>query len=502
MMLPAQNTAIGVKLDSRPLIGYSNAQATFTPRADATNREARPTAVLSPSTTQERISGFVPPMPICAIAHETDWTGWRHAARAFVLAGVEPSDLTWTISGAGESAPPIEGSFTLPRNLVSLLAQAFQAREPERFGLLYSLVWRSHHGILALSDDEDPDLRMAQRWALAVRADAHRMRTLLRFLQTNFRGERHFLGWYEPDHFVTEANAQLLARRDPEHDFTIVTPDTTAHRDRAGLRFCPGLKAPGDDETLLAWWEAHQQTILTSPDAACAHLGGGLPEAEELDETPRPFDRPPLGPVVLEKQQTSATGDLPRQARGCDRCELCGPATQTVFGEGPDGAPVMFVGEQPGDQEDVIGRPFVGPAGQLLDEALEAAGIDRRRIYITNAVKHFKFTPRGRRRIHQSPSPREIDICRFWLDAERAAVNPTLLVLLGGSAGRAVLGRPVAVTRERGRPFNLPDGGMAFLTVHPSYLLRQPDEASRAREYAAFVRDLRAIRDLINYGSE
>jgi DNA polymerase len=173
-----------------------------------------------------------------------------------------------------------------------------------------------------------------------------------------------------------------------------------------------------------------------------------------------------------------------------------------VFGEGPADARVLFIGEQPGDQEDLIGRPFVGPAGQLLDTALEEAGIDRRRIAVTNAVKHFKFTPRGRRRIHQSPSPQEIDICRFWLDAERTALNPTLLVLLGGSAGRAVLGRPVTVTRERGRPFKLPGGGMAFLTVHPSYLLRQPDEASRAREYAAFVRDLRMVRELISSASE
>jgi DNA polymerase len=158
----------------------------------------------------------------------------------------------------------------------------------------------------------------------------------------------------------------------------------------------------------------------------------------------------------------------------------------------------MFIGEQPGDQEDIIGRAFVGPAGQLLDQALEEANIDRRLIYITNAVKHFKFTLRGRRRIHQSPSPQEIDICRFWLDAERTAVNPALTVLLGGSAGRAVLGRPVSVMRERGHPFTLPDGGSGFLTVHPSYLLRQPDASSRAREYAMFVRDLRTIRDLIN----
>jgi uracil-DNA glycosylase family protein len=436
-------------------------------------------------------------MPICSLAHETDWTGWRRATRAFVLSGVEPAGLTWTVASGGGPVPETDGTFTLSRALVSLAALAFQAREAERFGLLYTLVWRAHHGGLDISNDADLDLRIVRRLALAVRADAHRMRTLVRFARLMVDEQPHFLGWYEPDHFVLESNSRLMARREPAIPFTIVTPDGTAHREQSGLRFGAGLKDPVDDDTLLAWWEAHRDALLRD-----AHGGGGLPEAEELDEVPRPLDRPALGPVVLAERQTSGTKELAREARGCERCALHGPATQTVFGEGPRDARVLFIGEQPGDQEDVIGRPFVGPAGQLLDEALEEAGIDRRRITITNAVKHFKFTPRGRRRIHQSPSPQEIDICRFWLDAERAAVNPTLIVLLGGSAGRAVLGRPVAVTRERGRPFSLPDGGTAFLTVHPSYLLRQPDEASRAREYAAFVRDLRAVKELINYSSE
>jgi uracil-DNA glycosylase family protein len=430
------------------------------------------------------------------LAHETDWIGWRRAARAYVLASVEPGELTWTVDGTSGPVPDIQGGFTLSRAWVSLLSLAFQAREPERFGLLYALVWRAHRDGLALSGDDDPDTRIARRWAQAVRADAHRMRTQVRFARVDFLGREHFLGWFAPDHFVLESNARLLARRDP-HGFTIVTPDGTAHRDEAGLRFGAGLRDPGDDETLLAWWDVHHETILAS-----SNQGGGLPEAEDLDEIPRPMDQPPIGPVVLSTTHSGVIGQLARDASTCERCALCGPASQTVFGEGSGAFRVMFIGEQPGDQEDIIGRPFVGPAGQLLDVALEEAGIDRRRIYITNAVKHFKFTPRGRRRIHQSPSPQEIDICRFWLDEERKAVNPRLLVLMGGSAGRAVLGRPVAVTRERGRPFNLPDGGTAFLTVHPSYLLRQPDEASRAREYAAFVRDLRAVRDLISSWSE
>jgi DNA polymerase len=184
----------------------------------------------------------------------------------------------------------------------------------------------------------------------------------------------------------------------------------------------------------------------------------------------------------------------------CRRCPLYEPATQTVFGEGPEDAQVMFVGEQPGDQEDIIGRPFVGPAGQIMDRAMEQAGIDRRTVYVTNAVKHFKFTPRGKRRIHQTPEVPEINACGFWLDIERAKLRPRLLVLMGASAARAVLGRAVTISRERGRPFLMPDGQAVFVTVHPSFLLRVPDAAAKAREYDAFVRDLTAIRHLMAAG--
>ena len=182
-----------------------------------------------------------------------------------------------------------------------------------------------------------------------------------------------------------------------------------------------------------------------------------MPEAEELDEAPRPPDRPALGPVVLRSKPDPALTRAAKEASACHRCPLYGPATQTVFGEGPAGAAVMFVGEQPGDQEDTIGRPFVGPAGQMMDRAMEEAGIDRRIVYVTNAVKHFKFTPRGKRRIHQTPEAPEIQACGFWLDVERVHVRPRLLILMGATAARAVLGRAVTIGRERGRPF-LPGG--------------------------------------------
>lgn len=438
------------------------------------------------------------------LARETDWDGWRHATRALVLAGVAPEAITWQIGGTQGDLPDAQGTFNVPRSLVAIAALAVQARAPERFDLLYRLVWRAHHGALPAAPADDPGLADAHALAFAVRAEAHRMRTQLRFMPVEDAGGSRFLGWFAPRHHVLEANAQLLARRFADRRWSILTPDGSAHWDGAargaakpaeggGLRFGAGARSITDDATLAAWWDAHHPALL-----ADAIPGTSVPEAEALDESPRPLDRPPIGPVVLDVPGDPDVQRAAAEARHCRRCDLWSSASQTVFGEGPAGAPVMFIGEQPGDQEDVIGRPFVGPAGQLLDRAMEEAGIDRRTVYVTNAVKHFKFTPRGKRRIHQSPDAAEIQVCRFWLDVERVQLAPRLLVLMGGSGARAVLGRAVGVTRERGRPFALEDGQTAFITVHPSYLLRIPDEAGKAREYAAFVEDLRRVRALMD----
>ena len=185
---------------------------------------------------------------------------------------------------------------------------------------------------------------------------------------------------------------------------------------------------------------------------------------------------------------------LREEAAGCTRCHLFRHATRTVFGEGPVDARLLLVGEQPGDQEDLVGRPFVGPAGQMLDRALGEAGIDRARTYVTNAVKHFKFLPRGKRRLHQKPDGPEIEACRWWLDRERLLVRPAVTVALGATAARALIGKVVTITATRGRPIALPDGGDGWVTIHPSYLLRIEDKAAAAREYARFVEDLRGAR--------
>ena len=188
---------------------------------------------------------------------------------------------------------------------------------------------------------------------------------------------------------------------------------------------------------------------------------------------------------------------LREEAALCRACPLWKNATQTVFGEGPQHASVMLVGEQPGDKEDLAGKPFVGPAGQMLDRALQEAGIDRSLVYVTNAVKHFKFVPSGKIRLHQKPNTPEINACRPWYARERAAIQPDLVVAMGATAAQCVFGKITPVNKTRGRLIDLEEGIKALVTVHPSYLLRLPDEDARTREYERFVSDLKIAAELL-----
>jgi uracil-DNA glycosylase len=210
-----------------------------------------------------------------------------------------------------------------------------------------------------------------------------------------------------------------------------------------------------------------------------------VPRQLSLDDT--------AAPLVPER---ASLPKLREAAAGCTACDLYKTGTQTVFGEGSSDAEVMFVGEVPGDQEDLAGKPFVGPAGRLLDEALVDAGIDRKAVYVTNVVKHFKWQGRGKRRIHQKPNWSEIAACRPWLEAELDVVQPRVLVCLGATAAQALLGRQFRVTRERGRPVESELAVHVIATIHPSSILRG-DPETRDQEYAAFVQDLKVVAELL-----
>jgi DNA polymerase len=198
--------------------------------------------------------------------------------------------------------------------------------------------------------------------------------------------------------------------------------------------------------------------------------------------------------IAPRSNARGAWEELLKDSRRCTRCDLYKHATQTVFGEGPLDASIMFVGEQPGDQEDLAGRPFVGPAGAVFDAALEAAGIDRSTVYVTNAVKHFKFVARGKRRIHSKPDAGEIEACRWWIEHERELIRPSVTVALGATAANSLFGKTMAIGRNRGAPMQLADGSECWITVHPSFLLRIPEQDRKLAEKKLFLRDLKRIK--------
>ena len=289
--------------------------------------------------------------------------------------------------------------------------------------------------------------------------------------------------------------------------WSILTPEVSLHWDGAALSQGPGATkddAP-DGDPIEEVWKTYYASIFNPARVKVGAM---------LKEMPRKYwknmPETALVPQLLANAQARESGMIAKargapggnseiawdalreEAMSCTRCHLYKPATQTVFGKGPVSASIMFVGEQPGDQEDLAGHPFVGPAGQLFDRALGEAGIDRAQTYVTNAVKHFKFEPRGKRRIHAKPDAGEIEACRWWIEQEQMLVRPKVTVALGATAARSLFGKVMTISRERGRAQQLPDNaGEAWITVHPSYLLRLPDEAARTQEYARFVDDLR-----------
>lgn len=449
-----------------------------------------------------------------------DFDGWRTAARRLAVAGVDPADVTWQVGDtpadlfAADPLPPeaLRAAFSVSRAFIELAEKAILHSDPERFALLYALLTRLRDRPGTMEDKADPLLRRVDQLAKAVRRDIHKMRAFVRFREVEEGDDTRFVAWFEPDHHIVRANAGFFVRRFATMRWSILTPEVSIHWDGETLSEGPGAAradAP-DGDPVEALWKGYYAAIFNP-----ARLKTGAMLSEMPKKYWRNLPEAALIPDLIAGAQAReaamiATAPAPPRRHGntvavwaslrgeamtCTRCPLHKDATQTVWGEGPLDAPLFFIGEQPGDQEDQAGRPFVGPAGQLFDQALEEAGVDRSRAYVTNAVKHFKFVRQGKRRLHQSPDAGEIQACRWWLGHEIGLVRPRLVVALGASAARAMLGKAVTISRTRGTAIPLEGGAEGRVTVHPSYLLRLPDEAKRAEEQARFIEDLRTIGD-------
>ncbi len=567
---------------------------------------ARADATIAGAATFERV----------VLASETDFAGFRVAARRLLAAGVAPHAVEWTVAGrrtpglldgggdadgndvepavddpaivsvsddagaadvavaatraaaatgwgddavgadpAGLASSDHERSHRerfavrnaaprVPAPIVDLFADVALHRDAQRHALIYRLLWRARHEPSLWADPIDADLTLARRMAQAVRRDAHKMRAFVRFRpvapmargdsdgDSDGAGDPLHLAWFVPAHHVVEIAAPFFARRFANLRWAILTPDRSVRWDGRVLHFGPAADADAAaaaDAGEALWltyyasifnparlnlatmaremprryWAALPEAALIAPLAAAARQRSAAMVAAAPT---RPVRRLPVAPMArAASPPPAAAGSNPagdaanraalwqtarHAAAGCRECPLGALATQTVWGEGPIDAALMVVGEQPGDQEDLQGRPFVGPSGQLLARAMAALGWNRDRVYVTNAVKHFKYEPRGKRRIHKTPAQREADACLHWLEGEISLVRPRAIVALGATAARQVLGRPVAVTRERGAWLARGDGVPVLVTLHPSALLRL-EAAERDAAFAAWLDDLR-----------
>lgn len=454
-----------------------------------------------------------------------DFAFWRERARGLIQCDVPPDRVSWiepggtgdlfTSEGPSRSekrlpvppaeAPPVRAS----QRFLTIARSAALHSDPARFGLLYRVLWRLQRQPRLMEDKADPEVRRLEELAKSVRRDAHKMHAFVRFREVAQEdGAPHFVAWFEPDHHIVRAEAAFFMRRFANMRWSILTPRGSVHWDGETMREGPPARredAPGGDPVEDLWRSYYASIFNPARLKVSAMLSEmpkkywkNLPEAELIPALIAGAQAREAAMVAAgARAERARPGSLAEVAQGIAACRDCAIAdcgTRAVAGEGAPQARLMIVGEQPGDQEDIAGRPFVGPAGQLLDDYLARAGIDRSAAYVTNAVKHFKFAWKGKHRLHQSPTPKEIDTCRWWLEAERAIVRPRIVLALGASAARSLLGRTVSVNRERGRAILLDDGAELWVTVHPSYLLRLDGEAREAQA-ALFAEDLAAVRE-------
>lgn len=472
---------------------------------------------------------------------------WRTAARAQLAAGHAPATLHWldtddpqlTFFGTDGARPDARApdapgpraarAARLPRvppAFVAMARLAACARDPGRWDVLYRVLWRLTHGEPDLLDvTVDEDVWRLTRLLQAVRRDVHKMHAFVRFREVQ-APSRRYVAWYEPDHLIVEMTASWFVRRFGDQPWSILTPDRCAHWDGQALAFSEGLPAApvAGDDPVEARWLVYYQSIFNPARVNVRAMRAempmkrwkNLPEAAVIRES-LAAAAPRVETMIAQGASRAgdarafvpATGGLATLHEAlptCRGCELYRNGTSPVAGEGPLTAGLFVIGEQPGDAEETAGRPFVGPAGRILDKALADAGIPRADVYVTNGVKHFRHDvvagegappERGPRRIHKTPTFGQIAACRPWLAGEVERVKPTVLVCLGASALAAACGPHVAFASAQGQAVPSLFGVPAVVTRHPAAVLRVPDPERRDEVYADIVESLRRAAALL-----
>jgi DNA polymerase len=463
---------------------------------------------------------------------EPRFEAWRDLARTALGRGVAPEDIDFEDSTVPSSAALFDTHadgakmlLALPETLAtkphvpaSFLQKATVTayhRDPQRWNLLYRLLWRLQRERDLMKIAVDRDVNELVRMEHQVRRDEHKMHAFVRFRRIEERGEEHFIAWFQPQHRILELAAPFFAERFAVMRWSILTPDGSVSWDPAvkQLQYGPAVpreQAPSGDELELLW-KSYYSSIFNparlNPDAMRGHMPmrywGNLPEVDLLPTLMASAAKRVEGMVLTQGNKPSAApfvpashtlGAIASALPNCKGCDLYCHATQVVPGHGAAHARLLLVGEQPGDQEDKQGLPFVGPAGAVLRRALAEASISDEDVYMTNAVKHFKFIQRGKARLHQNPRMSEIMACKPWLLAELDALKPTLVLCLGASAAKSLLGGTFALMRDRGKVLSTPYAEHVMATIHPSAVLRARDEITREQLYRHLKDDLMAAQ--------
>ena len=473
-----------------------------------------------------------------------DFASWRKVAKDLLAADVAPEQVIFEkeeglFSVLEEESAPYQAkpAAKVPAAFLDLAKGVSCHADEGRWSLLYRILWRIVKGgernLCEISSD--PDIARAAMMRKSVSREIHKMHAFVRFRLVHTdeeSGREQYAAWFEPEHWIIEAATPFFRNRFANMDWSIFTPKGCAHWNGENLVFTEGIASDPIEgrDSMEDFWKTYYRSIFNparlKPKMMQTEMAKkywkNLPEAELIDqlisdskgrvnamheEGLRPDKPSPKNRYLGSLREMSATpacsgpakyqsiSEMAKSAANCQGCPLWKNATGTVFGEGPQDARIMIVGEQPGDKEDIAGKVFVGPAGKLLTEALAEAGFVHEEIYLTNAVKHFKWTPkdtpRGRIRLHQSPEKGEIEACRPWVLAELRRIAPDVLILLGATAGQSLLGREVDVLAERGVIDALHLARKVVLTVHPSYLLRRADAKPSKAEWEEFIEDLR-----------
>ena len=430
-------------------------------------------------------------------------------------------DPTGREPDAGPPVPALAAARppSIPRRLMSLLEDLACYRNPNRWELMYRLTWRVlNQNRDLLDNDADPDVQLARTWAKAVHRDVHKMHAFVRFHETDCGNvDKRYVAWFEPAHEILRSTVPFFEKRFPNMRWMIATPDGAAHWNGAQVEFIdsPKSSVPREDTT-HSLWRTYYRNICNvarvNPSVMQREMPKRywqlLPEASEIKsliseggvKTHRALTTPTTPDdlripqaIARSLDRIAPPADSPLT---CKLCDLWRHATQAVAGEGPTDAGIMLVGEQPGDEEDLKGRPFVGPAGQVLDSILLKAGLNRAELFVTNSVKHFKWEPRGKRRLHKRPDQQEVRACGTWLDREISNVSPRVIVALGATAIRAVIGSGEKIEDARQQVVKHPRGALVVCTYHPSAILRSEGERKEAL-LRALEEDLQRAKRLL-----